>query len=82
MISCVRVTLRCQYSLLVYDIESDGTVYTSRSAYQTLTSIIGLPLLSPSITYTSYGIVSTDSPHYIATTTVLLSTPEESSLGT
>ena len=38
---CVNIIHTCDYSIIVYDIDSNGTVYTNRPAYQTHTIING-----------------------------------------
>ena len=39
--SCANIIHTCDYSIIVYDIDSNGTVYTNRPAYQTHTIING-----------------------------------------
>ena len=38
---CVNIIHTCDYSIIVYDIDSNGTVYTNRPAYQTHAIING-----------------------------------------
>ena len=60
---CVNIIHTRDYSIIVYDIDSNGTVYTNRPAYQTHTIINGA-----SLAHTTQAF-STVQPTIISTTT-------------